>query len=1111
VNATTPWFEAYRRMFFEQSRQSDHEFLFHYVACILVVSSSHPNPIEGFANLYQKHVEMKNANKYPKYVPHPHLFYYRLLVHDVATGDEQRAQKLQQELSVKYGIGQSSVLKINSRKMSSVEDSGQAPEADPWSQYLINMDTNQEEDSVESDEDDNPDPSKIYSTPPSLSTSSLKKQPAKLPPVPSEPRLDLLNDDPLASESISDPLSSDPLSEANDPLTQALHDSELGTVSDNSSKSISQTDIPSGAPSRVPSVKVLHGQCLTLNDQERIRNFVNDFCNRGLLPFLEKQIRQLNEQVNSKRGFQRALFRVGRNWFGGGNKPSNHSGVTSYSIESGELQMRLLGDLAFLCQNYELAYTCYHSCKRDFQNDHAWLYYAGALEMAATSLFMQISNRRDPHPYFEESIQVYTDTCKLSHYATRATLLATEMMKTRLLYRAAAAAFIKITSEDSDLKSALMLEQAAHCFLRMSPQSIRKFAFHLILAGHRYSKSFQRRHALRTYGQALEFYQEKSWSLAEDHINFSLGHQSFTLKQLEDAYVAFHRLLSHSWNLQQPKQQNTHLKEFLYVFKQHLINIGLGNASATTEVSDGPIPFLSSVKATADLPVLPLPAVVAQQTQVLVSCVAGYHEQLLPNSPSSFRNHSLVGNGEKGDRDSSVIKAGFLSFDRLDDSSVSMDEWRQLEQLAMNGSSNSNPSVEFIPCLQTYFDENTDNTTEPVCVVGERVDVQLSLQNPLQVDLCLGKLTLLWEHNSPDDSMPNETPPDLFTPVVTEVLDELTIAPGSTEQLQLSLTPLAVGTVSIVGIAYNLKARSNEYDDENDEVDVGLLQRRDRKSNVRRMLNVGIRGKQLVHCRGVRLNRDKKEKSSVVYGPDKRLHLKIIPAMPQLEVTFVNFPTSLLCGEVKVVKTTFSNKGKKPLKNLRITSSHNRFFAFGGVVKNCESTASVKTSGESSEDKTSLTDNEAHGHPVALQVPAVTNIQLPNNQLSGGDSITVCMWVHGGEEPGVQEVNFLFYYEPVESDSYLRHRVLRHTTQISLASSLRLNASAELSLKNTHECSRIDKAIQEVLLTLDIDNVVQVMLCLLILIAMLYYCNCIVINRYLRKRQQILSLGKYHV
>ena len=41
--------------------------------------------------------------------------------------------------------------------------------------------------------------------------------------------------------------------------------------------------------------------------------------------------------------------------------------------------MRLLGDLAFLSQNYDLAYTCYHSCKKDFQNDHAWLYYAGSL------------------------------------------------------------------------------------------------------------------------------------------------------------------------------------------------------------------------------------------------------------------------------------------------------------------------------------------------------------------------------------------------------------------------------------------------------------------------------------------------------------------------------------------------------------------------------------------------------------------------------------------------------------------------------------------------------------------------------------------------------------
>ena len=62
------------------------------------------------------------------------------------------------------------------------------------------------------------------------------------------------------------------------------------------------------------------------------------------------------------------------------------------------------------------------------------------------------------------------------------------------------------------------------------------------------------------------------------------------------------------------------------------------------------------------------------------------------------------------------------------------------------------------------------------------------------------------------------------------------------------------------------------------------------------MLNVGVRGKQLVHCRGPRLNRELKEKLSVVYGNDKRLHLKVIPAMPQLEVSY----EPLLCHSICV-------------------------------------------------------------------------------------------------------------------------------------------------------------------------------------------------------------------
>ena len=41
--------------------------------------------------------------------------------------------------------------------------------------------------------------------------------------------------------------------------------------------------------------------------------------------------------------------------------------------------MRRLADLAFMFQLYDIAYQTYHTAKRDFNNDHAWLYYAGAL------------------------------------------------------------------------------------------------------------------------------------------------------------------------------------------------------------------------------------------------------------------------------------------------------------------------------------------------------------------------------------------------------------------------------------------------------------------------------------------------------------------------------------------------------------------------------------------------------------------------------------------------------------------------------------------------------------------------------------------------------------
>jgi tetratricopeptide (TPR) repeat protein len=161
--------------------------------------------------------------------------------------------------------------------------------------------------------------------------------------------------------------------------------------------------------------------------------------------------------------------------------------------------------------HYAFAYQVYHNAKRDFAADQAWIYYAGALEMAALSAFMMDEMIRKTIEYMDDAITTYLNTCKMPQFATRATLLSAECLKNRGLYGEAAKQLIRMTSEDSDLRSALLLEQAAYCFI--SPKMVRKYAFHAVLAGHRFSKAGQKKHSLRCYKQA---YQVHNFILSTD-------------------------------------------------------------------------------------------------------------------------------------------------------------------------------------------------------------------------------------------------------------------------------------------------------------------------------------------------------------------------------------------------------------------------------------------------------------------------------------------------------------------------------------------------------------------------------------------------------------------
>ncbi|XP_060631208.2 trafficking protein particle complex subunit 8 isoform X5 [Anolis sagrei] len=1001
ISATTPWFEAYRESFLQSMPASEHEFLNHYVACMLVVSSSEPEPVEQFLKLSQEQHRIQHSNEYsyPKWFI-PNTLKYYVLLHDVSAGEEQRADSIYEEMKQRYGTQGCYLLKINSRGSNRGADE-QIP--DPWSQYLQkNIIQNQE-----------PYEDGSYTVIPNKNADHF---------IP----LDGLDNDSKV-DGLSNNFKTHPL--------QLEHTSNSGCFDG--------IDCVKPNPpiheTKKSNTWTPHGTCLTLTDHDRIRQFIQEFTFRGLLPHIEKTIRQLNDQLISRKGLSRSLFSATKKWFSGSKVPEksvNELKSTSgllYPPEAPELQIRKMADLCFLVQHYELAYSCYHTAKKDFLNDQAMLYAAGALEMAAVSAFLQPGAPR-PYPahYMDTAIQTYRDICKNMMLAERCVLLSAEILKSQIKYSEAAALLIRLTSEqsawmgmDSDLRSALLLEQAAHCFINMKSPMVRKFAFHMILAGHRYSKAGQKKHALRCYCQAMQVYKGKGWSLAEDHINFTIGRQSFTLRQLDNAISAFRHILIND-SKQTASQQGAFLREYLYVYR---------NVSQLSP--DGP------------LPQLPLPYINSSATRVF------------------FGHDRRPAEGEKQ-------AATHISLDQEYDSDFSQ-QWKELEEQVVSTANKGITLPNFQPtqyCLNKY----SDNSRFPIAVVEEPITVEVAFRNPLKVPLLLTDLSLLWKFQPNDfNSKNNGQAKELGTcgkdVIGAEVISEFLINSEETKMARLKLFPHQTGELHILGVAYNLGTVQGTTVLDGIDASVGL-QTGKYLSN-----GMSVRGRQDLEIQGPRLNNTKEEKTSIKYGPDRRLDPIITEEMPLLEVFFINFPTELLCGEIRKTYVEFVNVSKCSLTGVKVVSKRPEFFTFGGssailtplspsASEHCSAYKTVVSHSTSLSSLTSSAASSDFGVGSGSQ-PEVIDVPLPECVLLPGASVQLPMWLRGPDEEGVHEINFLFYYESLRKHSKLCHRVLRHTAVICTSRSLTVQATVFRSNALENEKGEGDN----MLVFVDVENI----------------------------------------
>lgn len=422
------WFDEWREIFFMVQFPSDHEFTRHLVACLIVIASTDLNPVEQAHHLTNKIKMMQSVTpaKLPKWISEDVLNCY-VMLHDCSSGDLSKVQQGFEHLKAAFGDNRCFLIQINSQK-----DNPNTEQVDVWAKFVKNYHK------TDNLADNNPEsaprtPQDISQMPTSIQMSTLGA--ATPPSLPGSP-----------------PEMIHPLSPLQENLPEITISQTTLTMSTSTNSLIDQPINPNVWLNESTDVNLPHGACLTGGDLDNLKHFVQDFTIRALIPYVEKVVGQLNDSIANKKSVSKSLLGATKRWFNT-NKPGvAPQTAVIYTNESTELQTRKLADLYFMFGNYNLAFNFYHQAKRDFYADSAWQFYAGALEMAALSAFMQGTANRKTYDYHEEAITTYLNVCKLPQFATRATLLSAECLKAANLNVDAAKQLTRMTSEDADLR-----------------------------------------------------------------------------------------------------------------------------------------------------------------------------------------------------------------------------------------------------------------------------------------------------------------------------------------------------------------------------------------------------------------------------------------------------------------------------------------------------------------------------------------------------------------------------------------------------------------------------------------------------------------------------------
>ncbi|KAK9451212.1 ER-golgi trafficking TRAPP I complex 85 kDa subunit-domain-containing protein [Limtongia smithiae] len=181
-------------------------------------------------------------------------------------------------------------------------------------------------------------------------------------------------------------------------------------------------------------------------DTQNLRAFVREMVAQSVIPFMERCITTWNEQIaSSRRGLTGRFFSASRRLLGNTTRGTNATTATGnydasagcYGYMSSEALMRKLADYAFMLRDWRFAQSTYDILRKDFLNDKAWKYHAGAQEMAAASLILSgtpLSSKARAEmlePLLDSATYSYISRASQPTYALRTILISSELLRSR--------------------------------------------------------------------------------------------------------------------------------------------------------------------------------------------------------------------------------------------------------------------------------------------------------------------------------------------------------------------------------------------------------------------------------------------------------------------------------------------------------------------------------------------------------------------------------------------------------------------------------------------------------------------------------------------------------